>query len=197
MKIALYDSGVGNLHSLEKAFDRAVPGASITIESSAVVATRAELLVLPGVGGWGALDLRAAGPVLKGALEAGLPCVGVCLGMQMLFERSEEAPGDGIGFLPGDVTLLRSPRRPHMGWSALSPGEHVGDLALPEAVYYAHSFACRPAPSVRVLATTTVEGDTFPAIVEHGRTIGVQFHPEKSSSAGVELLGDLVRRVTA
>lgn len=196
MKIALLDLGVGNLHSLEKAFDRAVPGAHVEVVSDPRLAVQADLLVLPGVGGWGALSLEAAGPLLREALQAGLPCLGVCLGMQMLFERSEEAPGPGIGFLPGEVTRLRCQRRPHMGWSLLSSTLEARELPLPDAVYYAHSYACRPAGDVRVLATTTVEGDTFPAIVERARTIGVQFHPEKSSGAGVALLGALVRRVT-
>jgi glutamine amidotransferase len=195
VKVRLLDLGIGNLHSLAKAFAAALPEASVDASTDVQEALAADLVVLPGVGGWGAIDLAERRAPLRDALEAGKPCIGVCLGMQLLFESSEEAAGEGLGFFAGPVTRLAARRTPHMGWSHLERGQL--DVPLPEAVYYAHSFACRPTEEGVVLATSTVEEDRFAAMVRKKQTIGCQFHPEKSSRPGVELLGALARMVTS
>ncbi|MBL9025718.1 MAG: imidazole glycerol phosphate synthase subunit HisH [Myxococcales bacterium] len=197
MRITLLDLGVGNLHSLEKAL-AAATNAEVVVETDVSRALDGELVVLPGVGAFTPAATRLAsfrGEIRK-ALADGFPCIGVCLGMQLLFESSEEGEGDGIGLVPGRVTKLATARTPHMGWSPVRPAPHAPAWPWPRAVYYAHSFACRAERQEDVLATTTLEGDTFPAVVRHANTVGCQFHPEKSSAEGVALLGTIVREVT-
>lgn len=198
MRIAILDTGAGNLHSLEKALSKARPDARVTIDDDADAALRGDLLVLPGVGAFAAAAARIAASRerLRDALVAGHPCIGICLGMQLLLTRSEEGPGLGIDLVAGEVTRLRTPRTPHMGWSRVRPRDGEEERRYPSAVYYAHSFACRPADERVVVATTELDGDRFPAVIRASRTVGCQFHPEKSSFEGVAYLGRLVSEVT-
>jgi imidazole glycerol-phosphate synthase subunit HisH len=160
---------------------------------------RASLLVLPGVGAFGpaAARLGPARERVRDALVGGLPALGICLGMQLLFEGSEEGPGLGLGVLRGSVTRMRSARLPHMGWSPLA-ASISGDVAaaLPQAAYFAHSYACRAIDPEDVVATSSVDGETIAAVVRRGRTFGCQFHPEKSSTEGLRLLGAIAREAT-
>jgi len=193
MRIAIFDYGAGNLHSLAKALART--GHVVIVETNPLRAIEADLLVLPGVGAFqtAAAKIAPARERMRDALRDGLPAIGVCLGMQLLFEDSEEGPGAGIGLLEGRVTRLRAERVPHIGWNSL---EQTTDPAFARApldvAYYAHGYVCRPESEDVVTAWTTAGGDRFPAAVRRGRTAGVQFHPEKSSRAGVDLLGALV-----
>lgn len=197
MRVTLLDLSVGNLHSLEKAFARSLPGAVVTEASDVGAALETDLLVLPGVGAFehAATVLAPQRSLLLSALERGLPVIGICLGMQLMFERSEEGPGRGLGYFAGDVTRLSTPRTPHMGWSRLVA--RGATPPLPSAVYYAHSFACRPQDPRVILAESTADGDTFPAIVRRGKVVGFQFHPEKSSDEGVALLAAMAQEITA
>ena len=203
MKLTLLDSGVGNLHSLEKALLRARPGATIAIEQDgarvASGASPTDVLVLPGVGAFGAAAerLAPAREALRAAILGGLPTIGICLGMQLLFEGSDEGPGAGLGVVAGRVTRLSTPRTPHTGWSPIAPASNwPAGWPVPGAVYYAHSFACRPAHADSTLASTTVVGDRFPAIVRAARAVGMQFHPEKSSDEGAALLAAVLATIT-
>jgi glutamine amidotransferase len=203
VKLTLLDSGVGNLHSLEKALVRACAGASITIEQDGLrVASGAcptDVLVLPGVGAFGAAAerLAPAREALREAILGGLPTIGICLGMQLLFDGSDEGPGLGLGVVAGRVTRLTTPRTPHMGWSPIEPeAPWPAGWPVPGAVYYAHSFACRPAHAEFTLASTSVSGDRFPAIVRAARAVGMQFHPEKSSDEGSALLAAVLAAIT-
>ena len=195
MKIAIFDYGAGNLHSLAKALART--GHEIVVETDPRRAIDSDMLVLPGVGAFSAAAERLA-PVLedvRAALAGGLPAIGVCLGMQLLFDASEEGGGAGIGLIPGRVTKLRAPRVPHIGWNSVEPvaaAEPALARTLLDTAYFAHSYVCRPVDPAVVTAWTSEGGDRFPAAVRVGRTVGVQFHPEKSSAAGVELLEALV-----
>lgn len=188
-RVTLLDYGVGNLHSLAKAV--ALPGVEVRIEADPARATETDALLLPGVGGFGpaAGRLAPARHLLRGALEAGLPCLGICLGMQLLMEGSEEGAGQGLGLIPGRVRRLHASRLPQIGWNTL---EAVSDPALQAAalpaVYYANSFVVDPANTACVVAWSTHESDRFPATIRIGRTLGVQFHPEKSSAPGVAFL---------
>ena len=125
----------------------------------------------------------------RAALDSGLAAVGVCLGMQLLFDASDEGPGTGLGYFPGRVTRLAARRVPHMGWNQVE-----GSLAL-DAAYFAHSYVCRAQDPGDVVGWTTYEGDRFPSAVRRGRVLGVQFHPEKSSRPGLEVLRRFVREV--
>ena len=195
MRITIFDYGAGNLHSLAKALD--VENAIVHVEADPLRAVETDVLVLPGVGAFGAAVARLAPgrDAMRAAIRAGLPTIGICLGMQLLFEESDEGTGEGLGILPGRVTRLAARRVPQIGWNEVSAGKD-DDLfrraPLPIA-YYANSFVCRPVDDRNVIAWTTHEGDRFPAAVRAGATVGVQFHPEKSSSAGVEFLHTFVR----
>lgn len=183
----VFDYGAGNLHSLLKAIEPAVGAIRVETDAAAAV-NNTDLLVLPGVGAFGlACERLAPGRLaMRDALRHGLPTLGICLGMQLLFASSEEAAGEGLGVIDGVVGRLRSARVPQIGWNQLeSSGEPLLDEIALTDVYYANSFVCRPVDASCVTAWTTHESDRFPAIVRQGAIVGVQFHPEKSSGAGV------------
>jgi glutamine amidotransferase len=192
MSIAIFDYGAGNLHSLAKALD--TPATPVSVETDLRVAIRKDVLVLPGVGGFApaASALSPARAELADALADGLQCVGICLGMQLLFDSSDEGAGDGIGWFAGRVTRLHAKHVPHMGWSPLEPAAGVDVPHLPSHAYFAHSYAVRDMDPAIVTAWATLDDDRFPSVVQQGRVTGVQFHPEKSSRDGVAFLRSLV-----
>ncbi|HEY3287561.1 MAG TPA: imidazole glycerol phosphate synthase subunit HisH [Gemmatimonadaceae bacterium] len=196
MTITVFDYGAGNLHSLVKVLSGS--GHPVELQTDITRAITTDLLVLPGVGAFpaAAAGLAAARQPLRDALRAGLPCLGICLGMQLLFDASEEGPGAGIGLFAGQVTRLTAARVPQIGWNTL---DDVTDGAFVRAslhtAYYANSFVCRPVDRSCVVAWSTHEGDRFPAAVRAARTLGVQFHPEKSSTAGVSFVRQFISDV--
>ena len=190
MRVTIFDYGAGNLHSLAKALES--DGVVVTVESDPLLSINTDVLVLPGVGAFGAAVERLAPgrDAMRSAILGGLPTIGICLGMQLLFDSSDEGGGAGLGVIPGRVTRLQAKRVPQIGWNTVIPSDDDPLFAaapLPIA-YYANSFVCRPADARAVIAWTTHEGDRFPAAVRAGRTVGVQFHPEKSSAYGVRFL---------
>ena len=208
----IIDYGIGNLRSLAKAFGAAGVPVERTDEHAAL--RDAERLVLPGVGAFGAcaaeLDRRGLTDLVRERAAAGVPLLGVCVGMQLLFDASEERPRAdgtehaGLGLLPGRVvrfdgrggTPSGAPgggagrlKVPHMGWNRLRRrAEHpvLGDGPLPYA-YFVHSYHARPALASDVLATVAY-GAEVPAVVGRGNVVGVQFHPEKSADGGLAML---------
>lgn len=197
MFVSILDYGVGNLHSLAKGLGAA--GAEVRVTRDPLEAIQAGALVLPGVG---AFEPAAEGfarerEAMCGAIRAGLPTLGICLGMQLLFDGSDEGPGQGLGVLAGHVTRLAARGVPEIGWNAVDGDDPALAASGLREAYYAHSYACRPADARHVTAWTTHEGDRFPAIVRQGRTMGVQFHPEKSSSPGVALLRAFLQEAAA
>jgi len=151
------------------------------------------VLVLPGVGAFGAAAERLAPgrDAMRDALANGLPCLGICLGMQLFLDGSEEgAPNaGGLGVIPGQVTRLRARHVPQIGWNSIDQGVDplLEDAPLAYA-YYANSYVCRPADDSVVRAWSTHDDDRFAAVVRKGNTVGVQFHPEKSSAPGLRFL---------
>ena len=197
MRVTLLDFGVGNLHSLSKAISRAQPGALLVESRDVQRAVGSDVLVLPGVGAFShaAALLEQDLPLLRDAILRGLPTIGICLGMQLLFDESEEGHGRGLGVIPGRVERLRTPRVPHMGWSRVAPkGEP--ELPLDAAFYFAHSFVCRPSNAACVIAEATIGETRIPAAVRQGSLVGFQFHPEKSSRNGLALLAAALKLVT-
>ena len=191
--LAIFDYGAGNLHSLVKAIstDKRV----ISVETDLRAAMKADLLVLPGVGAFGAAAnaMRSAQAELGSALADGLPCVGICLGMQLLFDASEESPGDGIGFIAGNVTRLRTSTVPHMGWNDVEWRKNGGEAASHlETAYFANAYICEPEVESSILAWTTHEDAKFASVVRSANTVGVQFHPEKSSGTGRVFLNAVI-----
>ena len=193
MTVTIFDYGAGNLHSLAKAI--AMAANRVRIETDPERATDTDLLVLPGVGAFAAAAERLAPGLtrMRRALADGLPALGICLGMQLLFDASDEGPGAGLGLIPGRVTRLRASRVPHIGWNGIDDATDplFADAGL-DVAYYANGFACRARSSEPVIGWSTHESDRFPAAVRAGRVLGVQFHPEKSSAPGVRFLGRFI-----
>jgi glutamine amidotransferase len=198
-KIAILDYGMGNLRSVEKALERV--GAEVARTSDVKVAEDAAGVVLPGVGAFPkAMErIREIGldEFVAGRVQAGVPVIGICLGMQLLFESSVENEGStGLGLVGGPVTPLSANgyKVPHMGWSPVRwahESELTAGLGDEPPFYFVHSFAPRPAEDADVLGTADY-GETFACAVERPGVYGVQFHPEKSSAAGLGLLRNFV-----
>jgi len=200
-RLAIFDYGAGNLHSLLKAI--ASDDRDVRITTDLRVAMKADCLVLPGVGAFGAAATAMLGAQtdLSAALADGLPCLGICLGMQLLFDASEESAGSerGIGFIPGKVTRLRTHKVPHMGWNDIEwrtngNGQKNADLTT---AYFANAYVCQPEDESPILAWTTHQDATFASIVRRANTVGVQFHPEKSSFAGCAFVNALIEDLVA
>jgi len=195
--IAILDYGMGNLRSVEKAFEHVGASAVITRDRGSV--REAEGVVLPGVGAFPkameAVRELALDELMAERLAAGVPVLGICLGMQLLFERSSELAGaEGLGFLAGEGGPLDAPglKIPQIGWNAVDwkrASRLSAGLPDPCAFYHVHSFAPRPADAGDVLATAGY-GAEFVTAVEREPVYGVQFHPEKSGPHGLQLLGN-------
>ena len=198
VSIAILDYGVGNLHSIGKALERA--GAKPTVTSDPAALRHADAIVLPGVGAFGdaAAKLAPFHGDLVSLLDAGKPLLGVCLGMQLLFETSEESPGArGLGYIRGSVRRLQGPKLPQIGWNILAAVDGEPLFAgLPEGahVYYVNSYAPRPEEPVTI--ATSTYGETFTAAVRKRHAWGVQFHPEKSGPAGLAIVRNFVRQAS-
>lgn len=198
MNIALFDYGAGNLHSLGKGLTAA--GASVQITDDWTAAVSLDALVLPGVGAFG--QAASALPVdrvpLRSALAAGLPCLGICLGMQLLFAESDESDGEGIGLIPGRVERLSAAVVPQMGWNDVEvAGDPLFEGIDSLVAYYANSYVCVPADASDAIAWSEYGGVRYAAAARRANTWGVQFHPEKSSTAGRRILDNFVRLVEA
>ena len=195
--VGVVDHGIGNRRSVEKALERVGARAVVTGDHEALMA--ADGLVVPGVGAFPAAmaSLRSLGldDLVVRRAQAGTPVLGLCLGMQLLFDRSSELGGDaGLGLLPGEVVELRpdppTMKIPHIGWNVVSMArESPLTEGLPErcAFYHVHSFVARPAEAADVLARGDY-GGPFVSMVARDPIYGVQFHPEKSSTHGLALL---------
>ena len=193
-KIAILDYGMGNLRSVEKAFQKVGANAVITADETEIAS--ADGLVLPGVGAFprameriGELGLDR---MLHEAVGAEKPVLGICLGLQLLFQSSIEQGGsEGLGLLEGDVVQVPAGGRkvPHIGWAEVTwekPDELTNGLRPGEPFYFVHSFVVRPTESE--LLGTASYGSRFACVAGKGKIWGVQFHPEKSSSAGLRML---------
>ena len=200
--IAVVDYGIGNLRSAEKALQHL--GASARLTADAKEIEGADAVVLPGVGNFGACmrALRSSGleEATRSAATDGRPFLGICVGMQMLFDGSDESPGvDGLGIVPGRNTRLpETVRLPQMGWNTLEcrPGSRlVAGLPDPAWCYFVHSFAPEPTDPADVAAWCEY-GRRFAAAVERGPVWATQFHPEKSGEIGLALLGNFVKEIS-
>ena len=194
--VALVDYGMGNRRSVEKALEHV--GAEVRRTADHGEIRGADAVVVPGVGAFpeAMRRLRAEGldEVLRERAGSATPVLGICLGMQLLFEGSAEHEGaQGLGLLPGEVTPLEAPKLPHIGWNRValeresSLTEGLGDAV---AFYHVHSFVCRAADDDVV--GRGEYGERFASIVERDNVAGVQFHPEKSSRDGLALLRNFV-----
>ncbi|RVW05712.1 imidazole glycerol phosphate synthase subunit HisH [Rhodococcus xishaensis] len=206
--VALLDYGSGNLHSAERALARV--GADVTVTSDPRIALAADGLVVPGVGAFAACMeglLEVKGDRIIGQrLAGGRPVLGICVGMQILFERGVEfgVEADGCGEWPGTVERLEADVLPHMGWNTVqAPDDSIlfAGMDADTRFYFVHSYAARkwelpPSDHIAPAKLTWAEhGDRFLAAVENGPLSATQFHPEKSGDAGAHLLENWVRSV--
>ena len=187
-RVTLIDHGAGNLRSLRAAFERL--GAEVEVTADADRVARAERVVLPGVGAAAPAMETLARTGMADALREAPSLLGVCLGMQLLFERSAEGDVACLGLLPGTVERIGwAERLPHMGWNdVVAACPSTLDAALPAVCYFAHSYAVVPGDAAVVAAETEISGRPVASAVASGRVAGVQFHPEKSGPAGRRML---------
>jgi glutamine amidotransferase len=195
MRLALVDYGAGNLTSVVKGL-RAV-GADVEPVSAPAAVAGAAGIVIPGVGHFSATatlgaEWRAA---VRQAIDRGVPLLGICLGLQWLFEGSDEAPGQpGLGLMAGRCFRLSGDVKvPHVGWNTLQPADRpvriLGGVAPDASAYFTHSYAAPIGPDT---AARTTHGVPFAAVVERGLVFGVQFHPEKSGPTGLRVLSNFL-----
>lgn len=205
--IVIVDYGIGNLRSVQKALERVGATAVVTPDPAAL--DRAQGVVLPGVGAFGDgmdhLHARQLVEPVRRQAEAGKPLLGICLGMQLLFDESEEMGcHQGLGLLPGRVVRFPEGKLkvPHIGWNQLRMAEPRPEMALLEGIedgayaYFVHSYYPAPDEPGDLLATTGY-GIEFASVVGRGTIWGAQFHPEKSQEVGLRLLGNFARMVSA
>jgi imidazole glycerol-phosphate synthase subunit HisH len=200
LRIAVVDYGMGNLRSVSKAIEQVAPRAEVLVTADPERIISSERVVVPGQGAMPDC-MRQLGE--SGAREAvieaarGKPFLGICIGLQMLFERGEEGDTPGLGLLPGEVPRfkLSGLKIPHMGWNEVAqvrPHALWADIADGSRFYFVHSYY--PAPRDAALtAATSVYGGPFTCAVARDNIFAVQFHPEKSQSAGLQLLSNFVR----
>ncbi len=197
----IVDYGAGNLRSVQKAFEHVGVEAEIGADPRAI--EHAPALVLPGVGAFGAamaqLESMGLAEPLRLRIAAGVPFLGVCLGLQVLFEGSEEDPGAaGLGVIRGDVRALPATVKvPHIGWNQAEEctcSDLFDDIPEGSAFYFVHSYAVVPRSPGDVLTMTDYDGVTFVSAIEVDNVVGVQFHPEKSSTLGLRFYRNFARR---
>jgi glutamine amidotransferase len=198
--VAILDYGMGNLRSVEKALERVGAGAEITHDAAPIQA--ADGLILPGVGAFPRamerVDKLGLDELIRERLDAGVPVLGICLGLQLLFDASVEGAGaDGLGLMAGPVEPLSADglKVPHIGWTPVRwerASRLTEGLDRETPFYFVHSFTPRPEARDEVLGTAEY-GERFACAVERPPLYGVQFHPEKSSSAGLRLLTNFTR----
>jgi glutamine amidotransferase len=199
--IAIIDYGAGNIRSIEKALEHV--GAVVQVTDEPSVVTRAQAVVLPGVGSGGAAMARITQQGLDNAIrqstQEGKPFLGICLGMQLLADHHAEGEVDGLGLFAGEVRRIpHGPKIPHMGWNQVKPQQSA--LAIFEGIqpdayfYFAHSYYVEPQDQHGVAAVTDY-GSPFCSVIVTECVWGTQFHPEKSGSVGLQLLKNFVRWV--
>lgn len=197
-KVTIFDYGVGNLHSISKALERS--GAKVSVATNIDDVLEAKAIVLPGVGEFGAV-MKAMGPkrqLLTKRLSEGVPTLGICIGFQVMFDKSEESKGPGLGFIDGRVLKFKKVRIPHMGWNTVKTTRAgVKDpimRGIPKTAYFyfANSFAPAPTGNSGTVLAESDYGLNFPSVMRKSNTYGTQFHPEKSSRFGLRLIKNFI-----
>jgi glutamine amidotransferase len=194
----IFDYGVGNLLSLKTAMEKA--GLTASIGTKIQDLAKADAIALPGVGSFTAASskLDAVKEILQTKIHEGIPLLGICLGLQLFFESSQEGPGDGLALFKGkNIQLPNTVKVPHMGWNTLNivkTNELFDDIAEGTYVYFVHSLYPVPKDK-KIVSTTTEYGTTFTSSIASKNIYGTQFHPEKSGDVGLKILKNFVKTV--
>lgn len=192
LRVTISDYGVGNLYSIRRSLEMC--GAEVEVVTDMSRLLDAECIVFPGVGAFDRTMERLL-PYRDGIrerLEAGVPALGVCIGMQILFDGSDEGSSPGLGLIGGDVVGLRCRVKPHMGWNRVSSADPLFDGVSDDHFYFVHSFHGSPTDPSATIGTTEYEGTEFPSFFRVHNTYGTQFHPEKSSASGRTVLENFI-----
>jgi len=192
LEATIVNYGVGNLHSISKALARCGAKANVTSDIGSILS--AKCIVFPGVGAFGPASRalsREKGRVVE-RLKSGIPALGICLGMQIFCDESEEGSGLGLGLIPGKVRKLNAPKVPHVGWTRVNASKDGLFDGIPDGsyFYFVHSYII---PEDGHAIARSDYGEGFVAAVRAGNSYGVQFHPEKSSTIGLKLVENFVR----
>jgi glutamine amidotransferase len=197
--IAVIDYGAGNLRSISRALE--VAGAEVVVTSDPEVVKSADAVVLPGVGHAGhsieVLTSLGMPDAIQEVVGQGKPFLGICVGMQVMFDEQEEGNVRGLGLLPGRVRSIQGEVKiPHMGWnrSKVAKGSPLGDEGEEEFFYFVHSYIAEPSDPADIAAVTSY-GEEFPSVVVRNNVWGTQFHPEKSGETGLKLIRAFVKQV--
>ena len=202
--ITIINYGAGNLFSVEKALSAL--GADVRVSSTASDILSADKIVLPGVGAFGDCmeQLNASGliPAIRDGVARGIPLLGICVGLQILFEGSEESSGvEGLGLLQGRVSRIAAPHEkiPHMGWNALNIGENHREKGLFAGIpqdsyaYFVHSYHALPKDRA-IISSTCFYGEEITASISAGNIMATQFHPEKSGDIGLKIIHNFIHQ---
>ena len=193
LSIKLADYGVGNLHSLKKALE--ICGAKVTVVSDMKELLDAECIAFPGVGAFDRTveKLLPYRDDIARMLKDGTPCIGICIGAQIMFEGSDEGTSPGLGIMKGRVVRMKAQRVPHMGWNVVDTEDPIMDGVDNGYFYFANSYHADPAEKDVIKGTTDYEDIRFPTLFRKYNTVGSQFHPEKSSTSGLKVLKNFIR----
>lgn len=192
MKVTIADYGVGNLHSVRKAFEK--NGAAVRIASDMRELQDSECIVFPGVGAFDpAMEkLLPYRECIRERLLSGVPALGICIGAQILFGSSEEGSSEGMDVFKGRIIRLSAERVPHMGWNTVMTSDPLMDGIEKRQFYFAHSYRGSADDPENVIGTTEYEGKEFHSFFRTANTYGTQFHPEKSSASGLALIRSFI-----
>ncbi len=192
MKVTIADYGVGNLHSVKKAFEK--NGSAVTISNDVSKILDAECIIFPGVGAFDVTmeKLQPYREEIRDRLLSGVPALGICIGAQILFDSSEEGSSEGLGVFRGRITKLAASRVPHMGWNSVITVDPLMDGINDRQFYFAHSYRCSAEDANDVAGTTEYEGIEFPSFFRKSNVYGTQFHPEKSSTSGLQFIRNFI-----
>ena len=190
--MTIADYGVGNLHSVKKAFEKS--GVTVAVATDMKDLLIAECVVLPGVGAFDSTmeKLLPYKEDLRKRLLAGVPAMGICIGMQILFNSSDEGVSEGVGAFSGRVIKLSAERVPHIGWNNVETADPLMDGIEKRQFYFAHSYRGSPVNKENIAGTTEYEGEVFPSLFRAANTYGTQFHPEKSSVSGLAVIKNFI-----
>lgn len=193
LNVSLADYGVGNLYSLKKAFEKC--GAKVEVESDMKKLVDADCIAFPGVGAFdstvGRIDQYSEGLLQK--FSSGTPCLGICIGAQILMEGSEEGVKPGLGFIKGKAKKLSARQIPHVGWNYVKTDDDLFRGIDDRYLYFTHSYFCEPAEKGITVGTTEYEGTEYPVFFRKSNVVATQFHPEKSSNSGLKFIKNFIQ----